>query len=121
MAIQSLCPAITLPDPAADRKTARRVEQYRLSEQAIYIKAFPGDKYLPFTAVRRAWTQKSSMPLTGCCGKELPVVVLRVRYEGGFYQNFTFENQRGADQVLEAVARACPDTPLTPEERSAVV
>jgi len=91
------------------------VEQYRVSGAAIYFKAFPGEKYLPFSAVERAWAQKSSMPLTGCCGKDLPVVVLRVKYSGGFYQNFTFEKRESADRVLAALQEARPEVPQEPE------
>lgn len=116
--MQSICPGVVLKDPKEDYKTAIRVEQYRLSRQAIYFAAFPGTKYLPFRAVQRAWTQKSSLSLTGCCGKELPVVVLRIQYEGGFYQNITFEKQKAADQVLKMLSECCPDVPLEPERRN---
>ncbi len=115
MAMKSLCPEAALPDPAADRKESRRVEQYRVSGAAIYFKTFPGEKYLPFCAVERAWGQKSSVRLTGCCGKDLPVVVLRVKYSGGFYKNFTFEKQESADRVLAALREARPEVPQEPE------
>jgi len=97
MAMKSLCPEFVLLDPAADRKASERVEQYRVSGAAIYFKTFPGEKYLPFSAVEWAWAQKSRVSLTGCCGSELPVVILRMKYSGGFYQNFTFEKQESAD------------------------
>ena len=116
MAMKSLCPESILSDPAGDRRESRRVEQYRISSKAIYFKAFPSEKYLPFQAVERAWTQKSSVPLTGSCGKELPVVVLRVKYSGGYYQNFTFEKQESADQVLAALHEARPEVPQEPEK-----
>lgn len=116
MALKSLCPEVTLPDSAADRGASRRIEQYRVGGEAIYYKVFPGEKYLPFAAIQRAWAQKSSIPLTGCCGKELPVVVLRVKYRGGFYQNFTFEKQESADQVLAAIFSARPELPRGREE-----
>lgn len=115
MAIKSLCPEAVLPDPAADRKESERVEQYRVSGAAIYFKSFPGEKYLPFSAVERAWAQRSKVPLTGCCGSELPVVVLRVRYSGGFDQNFTFEKQESADRVLAVLREARPEVPQEPE------
>lgn len=115
MAMKSLCPEIVLPDPAADRRESRRVEQYRVSGAAIYFKVFPGEKYLPFCAVERAWAQKSKVSLTGCCGSELPVVILRVKYSGGFYQNFTFEKQESADQVLAVLREVRPEIPQEPE------
>ena len=116
MALHSLCPEVTLPNPQADLKTAQRVEQYRFSRQAIYRKAFPGGCYLPFAAIDRAWAQDSALSLTGCCGKQLPVVVLRIRTRDGFYENFTFEKRASAERVLAALAQACPETPRTPEQ-----
>lgn len=118
MKMQSLCPEVVLEDPRGDYRTAVRAEQYRVSQQAIYFPAFPGTRYLPFRAVRQAWTQKSSLSLTGCCGKELPVVVLRMKYQGGFYQTFTFEKQTTADRVLSLLSACCPDVLLEPERRS---
>ena len=46
MKMQSICPDIVLEDPREDYKTAVRVEQYRVSRQAIYFAAFPGTRYL---------------------------------------------------------------------------
>ena len=107
-----------LEDPAGDYKTARRAEQYRVSGQAIYFPAFPGTQYLSFASLSRALTRNASMPLTGCCGKALPVTRLRLYYDGGeFYQDFTFEKLANANQVLDAIAAACPALPTEREER----
>ena len=81
MAMRSICPSVVLEDPREDYKNSYRAEQFRVGKQAIYVAAFPGTKYLPFSAIRQAWTQDSSITVTGTCGKSLPVVVLRVRYE----------------------------------------
>ena len=115
--MQSICPDIVLEDPVGDPRTAEQAEQYRVSRQAIYFAAFPGTNYLPFRAVRRAWAQRTGLALTGCCGKELPVVVLRMQYEGGFYQTFTFEKQKTADRVLSLLAEHWSDVVLAPERR----
>ncbi len=109
------CP---LEDPAGDYKTARRAEQYRFSGQAVYFPAFPGTQYLSFASLTRALTRNTSLPLTGCCGKALPVTRLRLYYDGGeFYQDFTFEKLANANQVLDAIAAACPALPTEREER----
>ena len=109
------CP---LEDPAGDYKTARRAEQFRFSSRAIYFPAFPGTKYLAYQALSRALTRNTSLSLTGCCGKALPVTRLRLYYDGGeFYQDFTFEKQTVANQVLDAIAAACPELPVQREER----
>ena len=106
------CP---LEDPAGDYKIARRVEQYRFSKQAA---AFPGTQYLSFAALTKALTRNTSLPLTGCCGKALPVTRLRLYYDGGeFYQDFTFEKLANANEVLDTIATARPELPLEREER----
>ncbi len=116
MALKSLCPEITLPDPAADKKTAKRVGQYHVSDRAIYFPAFPFSKYLPFEAIRRVWTTQYSIPLVGCCGKSLPAVMLRIGFEGGFYQEFSFETQEEADLVMKRIVTAYPQIPVGPGE-----
>jgi hypothetical protein len=86
-----------------------------MGERALYFAAFLCTEYLPYQAVQRAWIQSSSLPLTGCCGKELPVSVLRIRYEGGFYRSVTFEKRENAERVLEKLKAACPNLPTEPE------
>ena len=108
-----------LEDPAGDYKSARRAEQYRYSGSAIYFPAFPGTQYLSFASLSRALTRNTSLPLTGCCGKALPVTRLRLYYDGGeFYQDFTFEKLASANEVLDAVSAARPGLPLEREERT---
>lgn len=106
-----------LPDPAGDYKSSRRAEQFRFSQQAIYFPAFPGTKYLTFAALTKALTRNTSLPLTGCCGKALPMTRLRLYYEGEFYQDFMFEKLPVANQVLDAIAAARPDLPIEKESR----
>ncbi|MEG2176787.1 MAG: hypothetical protein RRY97_07935 [Oscillibacter sp.] len=107
--LKPLCPDYPLEQSRRDYRAAKRLGPYRVSEQAFYFPAFPTNSYLSFDAVLRAWTQKTSLPLTGCCGKELPMVMLRVEYEGGFYQNFTFETQDLADAALARLQKARPE------------
>ena len=101
-----------LEDPAGDYKSARRAEQYRYSGSAIYFPAFPGTQYLSFASLSRALTRNTSLPLTGCCGKALPVTRLRLYYDGG-----EFEKLASANEVLDAVSAARPGLPLEREER----
>ena len=118
-ALKSQIPGCSLDNPEQDYRSARRAGQYRISAQAVYFPAFPGTRYLPFRAVTRALTRNTSLPLTGCCGKALPVTRLRLYYDGGeFYQDFTFEKLACANQVLDAVAAARPELPLEREERA---
>jgi len=112
--LNAACP---LEDPAGDYRTSRRAEQYRVSGQAIYFPAFPGTQYLSFRSLTRALTRNTSLPLTGCCGKALPMTRLRLYYDGEFYQDFLFEKLTSANQVLDEIAAARPDLPVEREER----
>ena len=115
MALQSVCPALELPDPKADYRNSIRIEQYRISDKAIYFAAWPTTKYLPFAAVRQAWIQQSSISLIGTCGKELPVTILRIRYKGNYYQTFTFDKEAAAQKALDILQSGCPDAIFPPE------
>jgi len=117
MAIQSINPAFQLEDAKTDYKNARHVGRIRVSDQAFYFPEFTGTRYLPFTAVRRIWAQDSSISTHGSCGASLPITVLRVLYEGGFYQNFTFEKREEADGILARVKELHPEIPQGPESK----
>ena len=57
----------------------------------------------------RALSKNSSLPLTGCCGKALPVVKVRIFYDGEFYQEFVLENLKDANTILDCLESARPD------------
>lgn len=108
-ALKSLAQSGALEDAEADRRASVRVEQFRVSEQAIYFPAFPGDQYLPFTALSRVMTRSKALPVTGTCGKAIPMVCLRAYYDGEeFYKDFLFEKQASADKVLDRIRACCP-------------
>ena len=115
MALRSVCPGHELSDPREDYRTSIRIEQYRFSNQAVYIAAFPGAKYIPFSAVRQAWIQDSLLPVTGTCGKALPVTIMRVRYSGKYYQTFTFEKRINAQKALDMIRSGAPNAVFEPE------
>ena len=101
-----------LEEAESDYRSARRVAQYRVGAKAAYFPAFPGTKYLPYAAVDQVISKNSALSVTGCCGKQLPVVRVRLFYDGEFYQEFMFEKQKQADALLDAVAAARPEVPL---------
>ena len=107
-----------LEDPAGDYKASRRAEQFRVSGKAIYFPAFPGTQYLSFGSLTKALTRNTSLPLTGCCGKALPMTRLRLYYDGEFYQDFLFEKLSNANAVLDGIAAACPQLPVEREDRA---
>jgi len=105
-------------DAAADRAQARRIGDFRFGALAVYIPTYPGTKYLPCAAVRRAWVQKGTSFTPGCGSTPLPRYVLRVQYGENFFQNLSFDRPETADEALAALAAACPGIPLQPENKA---
>ena len=95
-----------------DRRTAKRAEQFRFSDKAVYFPAFPGDQYLPYTALHHVLSKNTAISVKGTCGKQLPMVRLRLSYDGEFYKDLMFETQKNVDKVLEAIAAARPDVTI---------
>jgi len=115
MAMRTLCPAVELSDPKSDYRDSVRLEQYRFGRQAIYFPGYPAPRYLPFAAIRQAWTQGSSMPVTGTCGKALPVTILRIRFQGNFYQTLTFDKAANAEKALDVLKEHAAHAVFGPE------
>ena len=111
--LKSLSKEFDLENPTEGRKASKRVDQYRVGDQAIYFPAFPGDQYLPFSAVSSALSRNTAISVKGTCGKQLPMVRLRMYYDGGeFYKDFMFEKQKDADKVLDALRAFDPALPI---------
>ena len=107
--IKSLSQEFELENAKEDRRTAERAEQFRFSDKAVYFPAFPGDQYLPYTALTHVLSKNTAISVKGTCGKQLPMVRLRLSYDGEFYKDLMFEAQKNVDKVLEAIAAARPD------------
>jgi hypothetical protein len=111
-ALKSLSNSYLLENASDDLRESHRAGQYRVGREAIYFPAFPGTQYLPFAALAKVWTKNTAIAVTGCCGKQLPMVRLRAYYDGEFYQDFLFETQKEADVVLNAIRLFRADIPL---------
>ena len=108
-AMKSLARSATLEDVSGDYKTARRVEQFRISNEAIYFPAFPGNQYLPFEALHHVKVRDTALSVTGTCGKQIPMTCLRLSYDGEFYKDFLFEKRAKAEEVLERIRSRRPE------------
>lgn len=111
-ALKSLSRECVLETAVEDHRASRRVEQYRVGSEAIYFPAFPGTQYLPFAALSHVKSKNTAISVTGTCGKQLPMVCLRLFYDGEFYKDFMFEKQKSADRVMDAVRAYCPELPI---------
>jgi len=108
-ALKSLSKTCALEDAAAGNKAAQRVEQFRVGEDAIYFPAFPGNQYLPFSALTHVICRNTAISVKGTCGKQLPMVRVRLSYDGEFYKDFLFEKQKNAIRVLDMIRAKRPD------------
>ena len=109
---------IQLEDPETDYGTAESVGRIRMSDQAFYFTGFPGTRYLPFTAIRRVWVQKSSVKANCSCGGiNVPVVRLHTIYDRDSCQSFTFQWEKEADGILARLKEHHPEIPQGPESK----
>ena len=107
--LKSLARDCAMENPEEDYRTSRRAEQFRFSAEAIYFPAFPGTQYLPYAALSHVLSKNTAISVTGTCGKQLPMVRLRLHYDGEFYKDFLFEKQKSVDRVLEAIRARRPE------------
>ena len=116
--LKSMSDTHKLENAAEDYRAAQKVAQYRVGAQAAYFPVFPGNRYVPFAAVTKAFSKNSSLPIKGTCGKAIPVVKVRLFYDGEeFYQEFLAETHAQANTILDALAAARPDVPIERETR----
>ena len=110
--MKSLAQSHVLENAEQDYRASVRVEQFRVSDRAVYFAAFPGTQYLPFDALSQVKVRNTALSVTGTCGKQLPMVCLRASYDGEFYKDFLFEKRAAAEKVLERIRAARPDLPM---------
>ena len=113
MAWTAYLPGRTVADPRSDMRSGVRIEQYKVSDQAVY---FPKEKYLLISDIRRAWIQTSQMNLIGCCGKGLPVYVVRLDYGAEEKVSLTMEKKENAEKMISLLCERNPS--ITVEEWS---
>lgn len=108
----------SIPEAALqeDRKTAVKAANARLGREAFYFPLFPtGARYLPLSALTRAWVQESAISPSGCCGGRVPVYLLRLQYGENQYENLTFDQERDAVRTLSLLKERRPELPGAPE------
>lgn len=104
---QSLCPDTRLTDAVEDHRNATRVAQFRVSEKAFYLPVFPGSQYIPFSCLTGVVLRNAGLSTVGCCGKELPVLKLTLRWDGG-ERELIIDPPKHADTILNYIRAARP-------------
>lgn len=113
--LKSIASNCTLENAKEDYRASKRMEQFRLGEKAIYFPAFPGTQYLPFEALERVKSKNTAISVAGTCGKQLPMVCLRLFYDG-IYKDFMFEKPKSVDAILANIAACCPGLEIDKDE-----
>ncbi|HAB93595.1 MAG TPA: hypothetical protein DCF49_02325 [Lachnospiraceae bacterium] len=99
-------PSFEIENPGKDFKGARVIEQFHVSDKALYIpdRGFSW-RYLPLSAIRGVIPGKESRDEDSAMGGyhiELPTI--RVIYEGGV-EVLTLESRRSAEELFSLLKR----------------
>ena len=91
-----------IDDPAGDLRSARRVEQYRISSQAVYIPNGLRWSYIPLSEIREAEESHRSVSAGKCVSvvECRPVLELRTEHES-FKLNL--ERAESLEVLLKAI------------------
>ncbi|MBO5564238.1 MAG: hypothetical protein J5935_01340 [Lachnospiraceae bacterium] len=104
----------TIDDPKADIKAGERIEQYKLGEKAVY---FPRENYLPYEAIKAIWIQPHQLNVIGCCGKGLPVSMVRLDTGTKDVANLMVEKKTNARKMVEMILAKNPSIEYVEYER----
>ena len=98
----SLIEGISLASPAEDFKTARRVEQYRVSSAALYIPAGFRWNYIPFSAIQTMEESHFSVTAGKCVAVTEKRPSLHLDTAGGSF-DLPLEKAESLQTVLNAI------------------
>ena len=92
-------------DPKADAKSGVRIEQYRISRQAVY---FPREQYLLIEDIKRTWIQSSTLSVVGSCGRGIPVFVVRLDHGAEKKVSLMVEKRENAEKMIALLQEISP-------------
>ncbi len=104
MAWECVKPGCGLADVRADRKTAKGIEKYGVSDRAVYFEG----KYLPVSLIETVRIQPSVYRPSGCCGRGIPVFKVRIDYGEESPLVLMVEKEANAEKMVERIAAANP-------------
>ena len=106
MAWTSLRPGRIIEDPKAEYKTAEKIEQYRISENAVFL---PRNEYIPLDAVEKLQLRNTMLTTKGCCGLSIPVWNVVLFYGAVRPKGLMCEKEANARHLIEAIRSAHPE------------
>lgn len=86
-----------IADVKADRKKAKRVEKYMISENAIYFEG----KYLPMAQIQSVSIHDSTYNPHCCCGRGIPVKKIKIEYGAEKPLILMLEKDENAQKIKE--------------------
>lgn len=105
MALRSVIPGRELENVKDDKKSAIGIEQYMVSERAVYSSG----GYLPLSAVTGLKVQRSSYTPSCSCGKGIPVYKVRIDYGMEKPMVLMIEKEKNLGKLLSVISGSRPD------------
>ena len=90
-----------IEDVKADKKTAKRVEQYLVSDNALYYEG----KYLPLNLVESVSIHDSTYNPHCCCGRGIPVKKLKIEYGAENPLILVVEKDKNAQKLKDMIIK----------------
>ena len=97
---RSMIPDHEIDDVKRDKKKAAAIEQYMVSEKAIYVKG----EYLPISCIQDTHMQESTYAPNCCCGKGIPVYKIRIDYGGKQPLVLMLEKEKNARKLMSVIS-----------------
>ena len=101
MSWECVIPGNEIDDVKADKKGAKRVEQYLVSDNALYFEG----KYLPLNTVQSVSIHDSTYNPHCCCGRGIPVKKLKIEYGEEKPLILMVEKEKNAQKLAEMIKR----------------
>ena len=103
MAWESLKQGIKIPDPAAEYKKGIRVDQYRITDAAVFL---PRQKYIPLDCVEKIQVRKGMLSVGACCGKGVPVYNIIIFYGTDRPERLIVERSKNAERLADLIVKS---------------
>ncbi len=91
-----------IEDVKADKKSAKGVEKYMISKNAIYFEG----KYLPISQIQSVSIHDSTYNPHCCCGRGIPVKKLKIEYGADKPLLLMLESEKNANRLYDLITEA---------------
>lgn len=89
-----------IPDAKQDKKSAKRVGQYKISGKALY---YADGTYIPLADISGIAAEKMTVPTKGCCGVVLEAPALTFQ-AGGAKRRIMADSEKQLEKIQELIA-----------------